>query len=387
MSLTTVAVDTVFMSDQYQYTGTGKYTRRLLTEFLKIAASDPGSFEFHCFRSRSDKWDINGCGSPFLKIHETRIMDHKRLWLLAGMALHNARIRPDVAFSPTPYASLPNPAVPLVSTIHDAMLNKLPRQILDLGKVAPWWTWIHAKVAKRVITVSAWSRQDLVETYRLDPTKVAVIYCGYNRSLFNQVPPDPQQSDALLSRFGIRRPFILHHGMVHLRKNLDRLIQAWNRVHSLSKEFDAQLVLAGPMGQDHVQIAQARENCSNRDRIILTGPLSDHELALLVKNAFLCVIPSLYEGFCVPLLEAMACGVPTVASKSSCIPEISGGVLQYFDPYSIEEMAEAIRKGLEDSALRQALRQKGVARSAEFSWERCARETLQLFSAIRLEYA
>ncbi len=115
--------------------------------------------------------------------------------------------------------------------------------------------------------------------------------------------------------------------------------------------WTAQLVLAGPMGFGHEEILRVREASPNRDQIILTGELSDAELVALIKNAFLCVIPSLYEGFCLPMVEAMACGVPTVASNSSRMPEVSGGVLEYFDPLSVEQMAETMIRVLEDSEL------------------------------------
>jgi glycosyltransferase involved in cell wall biosynthesis len=133
------------------------------------------------------------------------------------------------------------------------------------------------------------------------------------------------------------------------------------------------------MGLGYEQILKTREASPNRDQIILTGGLAEAELAALVKNAVLCVIPSLYEGFCLPLVEAMACGAPTVASNNSCVPEISAGVLEYFDPYSVEDMAHVMLRALEDTSLRERLREKGLARASVFSWERCARETLDVF--------
>jgi len=112
--------------------------------------------------------------------------------------------------------------------------------------------------------------------------------------------------------------------------------------------------------------------------VIFTGILADADLALLIKGASLAVIPSLYEGFSLPMVEAMACGVPTVASQTSCLPEISGNVLAYFDPLSIEDMASCMQSVLLDSQLSQRLREDGVARAREFSWERCAREALKV---------
>jgi len=116
------------------------------------------------------------------------------------------------------------------------------------------------------------------------------------------------------------------------------------------------------------------------DQVVFTGPLSSDDLATIIKGATLSVIPSLYEGFCLPLVESMACGVPTIASNSSCIPEISGGALQYFDAYSIEEMAERIHHALSDTDLRRELRTRGLERASVFSWRRCAEETLRVLA-------
>jgi glycosyltransferase involved in cell wall biosynthesis len=242
-------------------------------------------------------------------------------------------------------------------------------------------TWLNAKLATKIITISEWSKRDLIDVYGLNPIDVEVTYLGYDKQQYNEVPADYDASAALLGRFGIRRPFILHHGMVQLRKNVHRLIEAWDRMRERHEDLDAQLVLAGPMGFGHEEILKVREASPNRDEIILTGELSEAELVMLIKNAFLCVIPSLYEGFCLPMLEAMACGVPTVASNSSCMPEVSGGALEYFDPLSVEQMAETMIRVLENSDLRKSLGEKGLRRAAEFSWHRCALETLRVFAA------
>jgi len=260
------------------------------------------------------------------------------------------------------------------------MPKRLPPGLVKHATPLHAMTWLNAKLASKIITISSWSKKDLVEIYGLDPEKVEVTYLGYDKRLYNVIPPDPQASAALLGRFGIRRPFALHHGMVQLRKNVHRLIQAWDRLMERNKSLDAQLVLAGPMGFGHEQILKVRDASAYRDQIILTGDLPDAELSTLVKNASLCVIPSLYEGFCLPMVEAMACGVPTVASNSSCIPEVSGGILEYFDPHSIEEMAETVRRVLESSGVRDRLRHAGLARAAEFSWERSAQETMRIFA-------
>ena len=376
-----IAIDTLFLCKQFRYTGTGVYLFHLLSECLRIAGIAAPNLEFHGFAPPNDNWANDGFVSPFLRVHKASVLARRRLWLLGGMAICAARVRPDLVFLPTAHHSLPGRYAPVVTTILDAMPKRLPPGLI--GKQAmPFraMTWLNSKLATKIVTISSWSKQDLVEIYDLDPEKVEVTYLGYDKRFYNEIAPDPEATAVLLSRFGIRRPFVLHVGMVQLRKNVDRLIQAWDHLMERNKGFDAQLVLAGPMGLGHEQILRVREASPNRDRIILTGPLSDADLATLVKNASLCVIPSLYEGFCLPMVESMACGIPTVASNASCLPEVSGGVLEYFDPYSIEEMAGIIRLALEDSSVRDRLRNAGLSRTAEFSWERCARETMRIFA-------
>ena len=375
-----VAIDTLFMSRRFDYTGTAVYLRHLLSGWLRIVASELPGFEFHGFRAPGDDWTQNGFSSQLLRVHEARVLGARRLWLLGGMAFHTAQVRADLVFLPTAHHSLPGPSAPTVTTILDAIPRRLPSSMGRHSVPLHVMTWINARLARRIITISAWSKKDLVEIYRVRPEKVGVTYIGYDSNLFNRVPPDPGTSAELLARLGIRRPYVFHHGALSLRKNVHGLIRAWDRLLSVSKELDAQLVLAGPMGYGHDEILRVREASPYRDQIVLTGALPDAELGTLIKNATLCVIPSFYEGFCLPMVEAMACGVPTVASNTSCIPEVSGGVLEYFDPHSVEEMAETIRVALEDSCVRDRLRHAGLARAAEFSWERCARETLRIFA-------
>lgn len=375
-----VAVDTMFLSGRYRYTGTGVYLSSVLSECLKIAESSGLDAEFRGFIPSGESWDKNGFASPRFRILKSRVAAHRRAWVLGGMALSTSLARPNVVFMPTAHWAIPNPLIPTVTTILDAMPFRLPPEMVSGRKRLCRMTRINARFAKRIVTISSWSKRDLVELLNLNPGLVDVTYPGYDKHLYNTISPDQRASDLLLARLGIRRPYVLHHGMVQLRKNLIRLIDAWGRVAEGPGALETQLVLAGPPGLGYEQILEAIAASPYRERIVLTGALETAELATLVKNASLCVIPSLYEGFCLPMVEAMACGVPTIASRASCLPEVSGGVLEYFDPLSVEEMAERIRKALDGTYLRERLRRDGLARAAEFSWERCARETLDVFA-------
>jgi glycosyltransferase involved in cell wall biosynthesis len=136
------------------------------------------------------------------------------------------------------------------------------------------------------------------------------------------------------------------------------------------------------MGWACDEITQAARSSDSRGNVIFAGVLPDADLALLIKGASLAVVPSLYEGFSLPMVEAMACGVPTVASRTSCLPEISGNALVYFDPLSVEDMESCMQSVLLDSNLSRRLRQNGITRACQFSWEQCAQETLRVLMRV-----
>jgi glycosyltransferase involved in cell wall biosynthesis len=145
-----------------------------------------------------------------------------------------------------------------------------------------------------------------------------------------------------------------------------------------NRSLDLDLVLAGQMGWASEEIISAAIGGQGRGNVILAGMVSESDLPLLIKGAELAVVPSLYEGFSLPMVESMACGTPTIASRTSCLPEISGNVLAYFDPLSIEDMATCMQSALTDSQMRDRLREKGIERASKFTWERCAQETLDI---------
>ena len=123
-------------------------------------------------------------------------------------------------FLPTAHHSLPGKSAPVVTTILDAIPQRLPSSMGRHKGPLHAMTWLNARMASKVVTISDWSKQDLVEIYGLDPGKIEVTYLGYDKALYNDRPADPESTEALLNRLGIRRPFVLHHGMVQLRKNV-----------------------------------------------------------------------------------------------------------------------------------------------------------------------
>jgi glycosyltransferase involved in cell wall biosynthesis len=277
-------------------------------------------------------------------------------------------------FSPTPNV-VPLGVIPVVATVADVTPLKLPPQLMGSNYAMRAFSYIAARLSRKIITLSECSKRDIVELYRVPPEKVSVIYCGYDDKFYNATPPDEEVLLPLLKRFRIRQPYIFHHGTIQPRKNFQRLIEAYGLALENNRNLDVQLVLAGSFGWQHEAIIRAGSQLKGRGQVIFTGSLSETELSTLLKCSIASVVPSLYEGFCLPLVEAMACGVPTIAANSSCLPEISGGVLRYFDPLSVEDMAVRINELLEDRSLRNQLAAAGARRANEFSWVRCAQET------------
>lgn len=352
---------------------------------MKAAGQIP-EIEFYIFSSnRGSRGALSEERANFSFV-SNRLVHHERIWRLGGASLAARRIEADVMFSPS-CNIFPLREPPVVCTIHDATPFVMPSQSRSMVLTQRFFLRSAAQRSRAIITVSERSKEDLVQTCNIVPAKISVIYNGYDKERFNEAPPDPEKLQALRLRFGLRRPYILHHGVVQPRKNLQRLIEAHRLLLSRRHDLECDLVLAGPWGWQHEKVYEAATRCSSkRGQVVIPGMLEDEDLVLLLKGAAMAVVPSLYEGFCLPMVEAMACGVPAVVSNNSCFPEISGNALEYFDPQSEEDMAHKMESVLFDSQLRERIKARGLKRAAEFSWERCGRETLDvLFRAVGRE--
>jgi glycosyltransferase involved in cell wall biosynthesis len=305
------------------------------------------------------------------------LLDHDRIWRFGGAGISASRSHADVMFIPTA-ATLPVGPVPAVCTIHDVTPITMPSHSSAVNAMQRVLLTGCARFSYTIITSSECSKRDIVTHLGVPKEKIAVIHDGCDQSRFNTDLPDMTALAALRARLGIEKPYLLHHGTIQPRKNLKRLIEAFRLMLAENADLDFDLVLVGRIGWASDEIMDAAAKRDNRGRVILAGMLDDSDLALLIKGASLAVVPSLYEGFSLPMVEAMACGVPTIASSTSCLPEISGNALIYFDPLSVEEIAACMQKVLRDPDLSLHLRQKGTNRAREFSWERCARQTLEV---------
>lgn len=370
-----IAIDSWTLASRFRCQGTYVYTQNLLREFKKLARQDAG-LGFSLFASARNGNDaIHVVPEDRFELRSSALLDHDRLWRFGGAGLSASRSHADVMFIPTA-ATLPVGPVPAVCTIHDVTPITVPSHSAPVSALQRVLLKGCARFSRTIITSSECSKRDIVTHLNVPEEKVIVIHDGCDHSVFNTDPPDMTALAALHARLGIEKPYLLHHGTIQPRKNLKRLIEAFRLMRAKNADLDFDLVLAGQLGWASNEIVNTAANRDMRGRVILAGVLDDSDLALLIKGASLAVVPSLYEGFSLPMVESMACGVPTIASNTSCLPEISGNALAYFDPLSVEDIAACMRTVLRDSELSLRLRQKGIARVREFTWERCARQTL-----------
>jgi len=226
------------------------------------------------------------------------------------------------------------------------------------------------KNSLKIITISEFSKNEIIELLNTHESKIKVIHCGTAEEFVNL-----KDSNSVIDN-GKKR-YILSVSTLDPRKNLESLILAFRKL----KVPDLQLIIVG--SKNNVFTGNKLTNLINADKnIIFTGYVSDRELKSLYRNAALFVYPSLYEGFGLPPLEAMVCGVPVVVSNIASLPEVCGDAVYYVDPYSVESIAEGIYKVLTDEGLMQGLIQKGLERAKLFSWEKAAKEHIKVFEEV-----
>jgi glycosyltransferase involved in cell wall biosynthesis len=284
------------------------------------------------------------------------------------------------------YTAPPFCRVPVVVTIHDLAFERMPETFTRRGSFQLKLTVRRtAKKAARIATVSEYSRQDLLNIYNLPPEKVAVTYNGVE-SGFTPRPSTPNEAEEVRRRFGVSRDFLLAVGSLQPRKNLVRLIQAYARLRSERKDFSPQLVIVGRKLWLANEIFDEVKRQRWADDVILTGYVADEDLPALYRAARAFVYPSLFEGFGLPPLEAMACGTPVVTSDVSSLPEITGDAALLIDPNDERALANSLIEIVNNDRLREELREKGIHQAKKFTWRDAAEKTLRLYQEAYMEF-
>jgi len=301
------------------------------------------------------------------------------VWLGQLARLGFDSLLPDAGlFHATEHLLLPLHSVPTILTVHDLIFRHLPAHHKPLNR---WYLNLtmplYCRRATHIIAVSECTRRDMIAAYNLPPEKITVVHEAA-APRFRPQPPDTVV--AVRARYHLPDRYLLFVGTIEPRKNLTRLLSGFEAIHA--DGLTNGLVIVGKRGWLYDDFFSRLEQSPARAAVILPGYVPDEDLPAIYAGAQVLVLPSLYEGFGLPVLEAMACGTPVTCSDTSSLPEIAGDAALHFDPDSIESLTDALRRLLSDTDLHAALRQRGFEQAAKFSWDQVAAETEAVYDAV-----
>lgn len=275
-----------------------------------------------------------------------------------------------------------------VTTIHDLTLSFFPGKKMN----SFWHRWAYelvlgrgVKRARKIISVSENTKKDLQKLLKTPADKIKVIWNGVGREFISSASTELSRKQ-LEKDFGIKKSYLLYTGVWRDHKNILGMLEAVAKLSPSSKEekWNGELAITGKANPVYASEIFAKIRELNLEKtVIFTGLVSDADLLKLYQNARVFVFPSFYEGFGLPPLEAMGCGIPVVASNSSSIPEICGeGNAEFFDPHRVDEMSSAIWKVWKDEGVRKRLIENGLRRVDDFSWRRMGEDTLKVYRIV-----
>ena len=301
------------------------------------------------------------------------------VWMGQLARLGFDRLLPDgTLFHATEHLLLPLRSVPTVLTVHDLIFRRLPEHHKSLNR---WYLNaalpLYCRRATHIIAISQCTRRDLIASYQIDPEKISVIHEAADPRF---EPQPPERVAAVRQRYDLPERYLLFVGTIEPRKNLTRLLHVFERLHR-EKLTDA-LVIVGKRGWLYDDFFAELERSPAGERVILPGYVPDEDLPAVYAGAQALAFPSLFEGFGLPAVEAMATGTPVACSGTSSLPEVVGGAALTFDPTSEEAIGSALRRLLTEPGLRRELAERGLERAASFSWDRVAAETEAVYDHV-----
>jgi glycosyltransferase involved in cell wall biosynthesis len=352
-----------------QKTGTERYAVEIIRALVAAAPDD--RFRLYFNRPPAPGLLPQGHNARW------RVIPSPRLWTVGRLSLELAMRPPDVLFVPA--HSLP-PVLPRasVATVHDLgylhFPGEHPRMTRWLRRQSNAWS---ARRATRVIAISGATRDDLIRREGIDVSKISVVRHGHAPT-FRPID-DTALLEGVARRHGLDGRYLLFVGTLQPRKNLARLLAAFDLLAATDPSIS--LALVGAQGWHPERLTRALAGLRSRDRVRVLGYVDDADLPTLMSGAVALAFPSLYEGFGLPALEAMACGTPVLASTTSSLPEVVGDAGLLVDPLDVDAIAAGLARLVADDALRGELRDRGLARAASFTWARAAQETLTVLRA------
>jgi glycosyltransferase involved in cell wall biosynthesis len=370
-----IAIDAHMVGERE--TGNETYTLSLIRALLALPSTERGDVQFVLYTTHPER--LRPRLDPAHPAPIRRVKPEPApLRIPLGLPLATAWDRADLLH--VNYVAPPLGACPHVVTVHDISYEFYPdffspRDRWMLRIMVP----LTARRAAHVITVSQHAKREIVSRYGLSPARVTVTYEAAGEP-FRPVT-DEAALRAVRERYGLGSQYVLALGNLQPRKNIGRLVDAYARLRRDGQLAGVQLVLVGKAQWRESEIyARVREAGLERD-IVFPGYADDADLPALYSGALAFVFPSLYKGFGLPPLEAMACGTPVVTSNVASLPEVVGDAALTVNPTDVQALADAIHLVASRPGLRAHLVEKGLRRAAQFTWRRCAEETLAVYRA------
>ncbi len=350
----------------YTENGIGRATRSLITELGSFSTL----FDFHIFGRRLH-------GQSLDRYFPDLPTTHLRLPRGAEKTIRSFRLiellcRGDLYHATDFYLPHNNPKK-CVATIHDLIFLNQPEKMIDHQRLKKWVPEF-ARKCQRIIAISEFSKQDIVRGIDIDPDKIDVVYLGVDRNTFFPEPDSDVIRNLTKSLTGTDNPFFLAVSCSTGRKNTPLLLAAFSEFLDNNPNHDLVLVW-NPPDDIRAKIATGK----NPERIHFTGRIDDESLRYLYNKATAVLYPSLYEGFGLPVVEAMSCGTPVIISNNSSLPEIGGDAAIYVDPLDKSSIIQALELFENRPQLSDELFDKCIKQAAKFTWERCARETIDVY--------
>ena len=265
-----------------------------------------------------------------------------------------------------------------IVTIHDMAYKRFPETVrLKTRKMLNLSLKKSINRADLIITVSEFSKQEILSFFPECEGKIEIVYNGVDFAIFKPIS-DNTLKEAVKKKYKINGEFLLYLGTIEPRKNIERLLEAYSRFNSELKD-SPKLVLAGGKGWLDSGIFNAIDKLNLKDNVILTGYVSDDDVPILMNAAKAFLFPSIYEGFGMPVLEAMACGVPVLTSNVSSLPEVVENAAVLVNPFSVESILLGINKITSDEKLRSEIIEKGKERARLFTWEIVTKKLYKIY--------
>jgi glycosyltransferase involved in cell wall biosynthesis len=356
--------------------GIGQYAFELLQGFKQARISN---FEFRIYLKSQPASHMPEESTNWKYI----VVGPKKLWTQIGLPYHlyTARNKPDIFFSPTHYAPRFCP-VPSVISIMDMSFEFFPELFAkkDLHQLQSW-TRYSAKNAEKILTISEASKSDIMKIYGIKSDKIVVTPLGVRDDLGSNAPNITMEK--VSKKYSLKKPYILFVGTLQPRKNIERLVEAYSLLKAQKETLaDIELVIVGKKGWLYEPILAAPKKYGVVNSVKFLDFVPDEDMAELYAHAECFVLPSLYEGFGLPVLEAMKHGAPVATSNVSSLPEAGGDAALYFNPEDAQEIADTMKKILEDKKLRTTMITKGYTQIKKFSWEKTASQTLEVLKSV-----